>query len=58
MGQYRDQVLNELHKETVGTSNNFDSVVHLGSYLTVNLLDDLDIRMKIMDFIRQANAVL
>ena len=35
-----------------------DSVVHLGSYLTVNLLDDLDIRMKTMDFIRQANAVL
>ena len=35
-----------------------DSVVHLGSYLTVNLSDDLDIRMKTMDFIRQANAVL
>ena len=35
-----------------------DSVVHLGSYLTVNLSDDLDIRIKTMDFIRQANAVL
>ena len=35
-----------------------DSVVHLGNYLTMNLSDDLDIQMKSMDFIKQANTVL
>ena len=34
-----------------------DSVVHLGNYLMMNLSDDLDIQMKSMDFIKQANTV-
>ena len=35
-----------------------DSVVHLGNYLSMNLSDDLDIQMKSMDFIKQANTEL
>ena len=35
-----------------------DSVVHLGNYQTMNLSDDLDIQMKSMDVIKQANTVL
>ena len=36
----------------------FDSVIHLGNYLMMNLSVDLDIQMKTMDFINQANTVL
>ena len=35
-----------------------DSVIHLGNYLMMNLSVDLDIQMKTMEFINQANTVL
>ena len=35
-----------------------DSVIHLDNYLMMNLSVDLDIQMKTMDFIKQANSVI
>ena len=52
MVQYVDAVLNKIVLYML------DSVVHLGNYLTMNLSDYLDIQMKSMDFIKQANTVL